>query len=141
VVRASSLETRSGFTSGRGQRGPPVGPEIAIPTGVWHEMSVRCKGNQITCGLDGKELINVTDKATRWSREKSRIGRSRIRSATSWIRKNIYVRVKCRRKLINGDAKKGIPRLLDLKIYVAGTNGGGRGWWRPKRGLSRIGRG
>ncbi len=40
-----------------GQRAAPIGPEIQIPAGAWHEMSVTCKGNQIRCSLNGKEVI------------------------------------------------------------------------------------
>lgn len=58
VVRASSLgNTFRFYKVVEGQRSPPIGPQIAIPKGVWHELTVECKGNQIRCLLDGKEVL------------------------------------------------------------------------------------
>src|SRR5204863_4407208 len=63
VVRASSLgNTFRFYKVADGQRGPPVGPEIKIPSNTWHELAVDCKGNEIRCSLDGAELIKLTDK-------------------------------------------------------------------------------
>ena len=63
VVRASSLGNTFRFYKVlNGQRGPLVGPEVPIPSGVWHELTVECKGNAIRCLLNGKELITATDK-------------------------------------------------------------------------------
>src|ERR1041385_1301025 len=63
VVRASSLgNTFKFYRVVNGVRGVPVGVDIKIPSGTWHEMSVECKDNQIRASLNGKELINVTDK-------------------------------------------------------------------------------
>ncbi len=47
-----------------GQRSAPIGPEMQIPAGVWHELAVECKGNQINCFLDGKQAIpTLTDNS------------------------------------------------------------------------------
>jgi hypothetical protein len=47
-----------------GQRSPPIGPEIEIPAGVWHELAVETKGNQIHCYLNGKLAIpTLTDNS------------------------------------------------------------------------------
>src|ERR1051325_11230233 len=63
VVRASSLgKTFKFYRVVNGVRGVPVGPEVPVPSGVWHEMTVECKDNQIRALLNGKELINLTDK-------------------------------------------------------------------------------
>src|SRR5436190_2653734 len=63
VIRASSLgNTFKFYRVVNGIRGVPVGPEVPVPSGVWHEMTVECKDNQIRAQLDGKELINLTDK-------------------------------------------------------------------------------
>jgi len=63
VVRASSLgNTFRFYKFVDGIRSTPVGPEIEIPKGVWHELAVECKGNQIHCFLDGKQVIPaITD--------------------------------------------------------------------------------
>jgi hypothetical protein len=60
VVRASSLgNTFRFYKFVNGERSAPLGPEVKIPAGTWHEMSVTCKGNEIRCGLDGKEVIST----------------------------------------------------------------------------------
>lgn len=64
VIRASSLgNTFRFYKVVDGQRGPLIGPEIEIPKGVWHEMTIECKGNHIRALLNGKEVIpQLTDK-------------------------------------------------------------------------------
>jgi len=58
VVRASSLGNSFRFYKFvNGERSAPIGPQVEIPRGVWQEMSIECKGNQIRCSLNGKELI------------------------------------------------------------------------------------
>lgn len=57
-VRASALGKNVRFFKFvNGERSTPIGPEVPIEQGVWHELSVECKGNQIRCALDGKEVI------------------------------------------------------------------------------------
>ncbi len=58
VVRASSIgNTFRFYKFVNGERSQPIGPELEIPKGIWHELAVECKGNQIRCQLDGKEVI------------------------------------------------------------------------------------
>jgi hypothetical protein len=59
VVRASALGSSFRFYKFvNGVRSAPLGPgDIPIPRGVWHEMAIECKGNQIRCLLNGKEVI------------------------------------------------------------------------------------
>ncbi|MEO5802934.1 MAG: family 16 glycoside hydrolase, partial [Verrucomicrobiota bacterium] len=58
VVRASALGNSFRFYKFvNGERSAPIGPQVEIPLGVWQEMSIECKGNQIRCLLNGKELI------------------------------------------------------------------------------------
>lgn len=65
VIRASGLGQNVRFYKFvNGERSAPVGPEVAIPRGVWHELTVECKGNQIRCLLNGKEVIpTLTDNS------------------------------------------------------------------------------
>jgi hypothetical protein len=124
VVRASSLgNTFRFYKVVDGQRGPPVGPEIPISAGVWHELSVKCKGNQVVCGLDGKELINVTDKAN--PIEAGKIAYWTKSDSVSYFvdTKITYVPREMPAQAIVTELLKRYPRLLDLKIYVAPTNG------------------
>src|SRR5882724_243969 len=63
VVLASSLgKTFKFYRVVNGLRGVPIGVDVAIPSGTWHEMTIECKDNQIRALLNGKELINLTDK-------------------------------------------------------------------------------
>ncbi len=58
VIRASSLGNNLRFYKFvNGERSAPIGPEIAIPKGVWHELSIECKGNRIQFYLNGKEAM------------------------------------------------------------------------------------
>ena len=58
VVRASSIGNSFRFYKMvNGQRTAPIGPEVPIAKGVWHELTIECKGNQIRCLLNGKEAI------------------------------------------------------------------------------------
>jgi len=58
VVRASALGNNFRFYKVvDGLRGELIGPQVEITKGDWHELGVECKGNQIRCRLDGKDLI------------------------------------------------------------------------------------
>jgi hypothetical protein len=60
VLRASSLgNTLRFYKFVDGQRSAPIGPDVEIPKGVWHELAVDCRGNQIRCLLNGKEAMPV----------------------------------------------------------------------------------
>jgi hypothetical protein len=124
VVRASSLgNTFRFYKVVDGQRGPPVGPEMAIPSGVWHEMSVQCRGNQVVCGLDGKELINVTDKANPLVAGKIAYW-TKSDSVSYFVDTRIsYVPREMPAQALVTEMLKKYPRLLDVNIYVAGSNG------------------
>ncbi len=65
VIRASGLGNNVRFYKFvNGERSDPIGPEMSVPRGVWHELSVECKGNQIRCLLNGKEAIpTMTDNS------------------------------------------------------------------------------
>lgn len=58
VIRASGLGNNVRFYKFvSGERSAPLGPEVPVARGVWHELTVECKGNQIRCLLNGKEVI------------------------------------------------------------------------------------
>jgi hypothetical protein len=65
VVRASSIGSTFRFYKVvNGERSKPIGPNVEIPKGIWHELTVEGKGNQIRCLLNGKELIpTLTDNS------------------------------------------------------------------------------
>jgi hypothetical protein len=119
VVRASSLGNTFRFYKVlEGQRGPLVGPDISIPSGTWHDMTVECKGNQIRCELDGKELISVTDKANAITSGK--IGFWTKSDSVSYFGDTTidYVPFETSAQKIVRDVLHKYPKLLALKIYL-----------------------
>ena len=64
-VRASSIgSTFRFFKVVKGLRSDAIGVDLEIQRGQWHEMSVRCHGNQIECFLNGKQVIpTITDNS------------------------------------------------------------------------------
>src|SRR5688500_1660339 len=64
-IRASAKgSTFRFFKMVNGERSPPIGPEIEIPTGVWHTLSIECKGNKIRTLFNGQPIIpELTDNS------------------------------------------------------------------------------
>jgi len=125
VVRASSLGNTFRFYKVLdGQRGPPVGPQVPVPDGVWHELGVECNGNQIRCLLDGKELISVTDKANALTSGK--IGFWTKSDSVTYFcdTRIVYVPFESSAQKIVRDMLHKYPRLVSLKIYVSGKEPG-----------------
>lgn len=57
-VRASGIGNTFRFIKlVNGQRLVTLGPSVELQRGVWHELTIECKGNRISCLLNGKELI------------------------------------------------------------------------------------
>ncbi len=122
VVRASSLGNNFRFYKVvNGERGILIGPEIKVPSGVWHELGIECKGNEIHCLLDGKEAIpTLTDN----SFSKGKIGFwTKSDSITYFADTKItYTRKDPPVDAILRDVLKKYPRLLGLDIYVPGDD-------------------
>jgi hypothetical protein len=58
VLRASaSGNTLRFYKFVGGQRSVPIGPDIPVPAGVWHDLSVTCKGTEIRCSFNGQDAI------------------------------------------------------------------------------------
>jgi hypothetical protein len=125
VVRASSLgRTFKFYKVLNGERGPLVGSDMPIPSGVWHELSVECKGSEIHCSLDGKEYISVTDKVNALTSGKIGFW-TKSDSVTYFVDTRIVYMpfAPPAQALVQGMLKK-YPRLLGLKIYVPGRQPG-----------------
>jgi hypothetical protein len=119
VVRASSLGNTFRFYKVlNGQRGPLVGPEVPIPSGVWHELTVECKGNAIRCLLNGKELITVTDSVNPFTNGK--IGFWTKSDSVSYFADAtlVYKPHEPPAQALVREVLKKYPRLLGLQIYV-----------------------
>jgi hypothetical protein len=121
VVRASSLgNTLRFYKVLDGRRGPPIGPDLPIPAGVWHELAIQCKAAQIRCSFDGKELISVSDKVNALTSGK--IGFWTKSDSVSYFvdTKIVYTPFQPPAQRIVREMSSHYPRLLGLKIYVPG---------------------
>lgn len=118
IVRASALGNSFRFYKFvDGQRSPPIGPEVPIPVGTWHEMTVTCKGNQIHCLLNGKETIPVLQDQT-FARGK--IGFWTKSDSVSYFTdaKVTYTPREPYVQTVIRDMMTKYPRLLGLKLYA-----------------------
>ncbi len=123
VVRASSLgNTLKFYKVLDGERGPLVGPELPIPAGVWHRLEIDCQGSSIRCLLDGKERINVTDKANALT--SGRIAFWTKSDSVSYFADTrlVYTPFEPPAQKLVREMLRRYPRLLALKIYVSGTS-------------------
>ncbi len=123
VVRASSLGNTFRFYKVlNGERGPVIGPELSIPSGVWHELTVECKGIQIRCLLDGKELITATDKVNPFKTGK--VGFWTKSDSVSYFADTriVYTPHEAPAQALVRDMLKKYPRLVGLQVFVLGAD-------------------
>jgi hypothetical protein len=85
-------------------------------------MTIACKDNQIRASLDGKELINLTDKVD--PLKAGKIGFWTKSDSVSYFAdtKIDYTPREPPAQGIVRDTLKKYPHLLDLKIYIAADN-------------------
>jgi hypothetical protein len=130
VLRASSLgNTFRFYCVLNGVRQNIIGPEIPIPSGEWHEMSVEAKGNEFRCFLDGKQIMpaavagaHMTDNTF----SKGKIGFWTKSDSVSYFdsAKIVYNHTEAPARAIVRSMLKKYPRLLGMKIYVPGQQAG-----------------
>ncbi len=121
-IRASALgSTFSFFKIVNGIRSPPTGVKVEISKGVWHQLVLDCKGNNISALLDGAGVLPplsdtsfLSGKIGYWTKSDS--VSYFTDTQLSYIRKEIFAQTLVR------DTLKRFPRLLGLKIFAA-TNG------------------
>jgi len=118
VLRASSLgNTLRFYKVVDGQRGPPIGPQQEIARGVWHELAVECKGNQIRCLFNGREALPpLTDN----SFSRGKVGFWTKSDSVSYFadaRVTYTAAEPLAQKLVRS-ALDRYPRLRDLKMYA-----------------------
>lgn len=127
VLRASSLgNTFRFYRVLNGERGNMVGPEVPIPGGEWHEMSVEAKGNEFRCLLDGKQVIPAPVAGAHMidnTFARGKIGFWTKSDSVSYFSdaKITYTHNEDPARGLVREMLKKYPRLLELKIYVPGT--------------------
>ncbi len=100
-----------------GQRSAPIGPELPIPAGVWHELQVACKGNQLQCFLNGKQVIpTMTDN----SFASGKVGFWTKSDSVSYFTdaRIVYTPRESFAKSVLREMKEKYPRVLAMRIYA-----------------------
>ncbi|MDB6053948.1 MAG: hypothetical protein JWN25_1471 [Verrucomicrobiales bacterium] len=118
VIRASSLGNNVRFYKVvNGDRSPPLGPEVPVPTGIWQELKLEVKANTIRFFLNEKDIFPLmTDNTFR----EGKIGfwtKSDSVSYFSDTQIHYTPRVIFAQLLVN-DLLKQNPRLLGVKIFA-----------------------
>ena len=118
-VRASALGgTFTFFKVVGGVRGPPLGRNLAIAKGVWHTMTIECKGTSIRVLLNGKEAIPALDDKTYSG---GKIGFWTKSDSVSYFTDTViqYKPKEILAQLLIKDALRKYPRLVGLKIFAS----------------------
>lgn len=121
VVRASALgNTFRFYRVFEGRRDVPIGPEVPVQPGVWHQLEVEARGNKFRFRLNGQEPIpEVTDntfaagKLALWTKSDSV-------TYFADLRVRYTPRVMLAQRLVN-EAMQKYPRLLGIRIYSTTT--------------------
>jgi hypothetical protein len=122
VARASSLgNTFRFYKVVNGERSQPIGAEIQIPSGVWHDLRIECKANQIRCLLNGKEALPILTDNT-FSRGAVAFWTKSDSVSYFCDTKIVYTRHEIPAQTIVREVSKRYPRLVGLKIYVPAEN-------------------
>jgi len=123
VIRASGVGNNLRFYKVvNGERGNPIGPQVEIPKGVWQELKIECKGNQIRGWLNGKEAIPpLTDNTFTGGK----IGFWTKSDSMSYFAdtKIVYTPREPHAQAIIRSTLAKYPRLLDLKIFILDDKG------------------
>jgi hypothetical protein len=100
-----------------GQLIGPIGGKAEVRPGVWHELTIQCRGSEIRCSLDGKEVIPAlrdnaftSGKIGFWTKSDSvsYFGETRIQYTPRENLAQVLVR----------DTVKKYPRLKGVKIFA-----------------------
>jgi hypothetical protein len=123
VIRASALGRNLRFYKVvDGVRGNLIGPEMDIPTGVWHTLTVQCQGNQITCWFDEHLAMPPLNDNTFAA---GKIGFWTKSDAVSYFGDTTILytpRVPMAQTLVQDMIRK-YPRILELRIYALNDKG------------------
>jgi hypothetical protein len=121
VVRASVLGKN--FRCYKVENGiltPPIGPEMEISKGEWHELTVQWQGTRILCALDGKEAIKLIGGSSA-----GKIGFWTKSDSVSYFAdtKITYTPREILARVLLRDALEEYPRVLGLAILASPEKG------------------
>jgi hypothetical protein len=123
VIRASGLGNNVRFYKMvAGMRSAPIGSEVSVPRGVWHELKIECQGNSIRAELNGREVIPpLTDT----SFAAGRIGFWTKSDSISYFADTrvTYTPRELPAQILVRDALREYPRLVGLKIHLLDERG------------------
>lgn len=123
VIRASGLGNNIRFYKMvAGVRSVPLGPEIPVAKGVWHELKIQCKANQILCWLN---VTNALPPLADNTFAAGQVGFWTKSDALSYFAdtKIVYTpRVPLAQAAVQELVKK-YPRLIDLKVFAPNAAG------------------
>jgi len=117
VVRLSALGNNLRFYKFvNGQRSPPIGPEMPIKKGVWHELAVQCLGNRIDIRLNGQPAMPT---ASDNSFARGKIGFFTKSDTIAYFAdaRVSYRPLEMLAATLVREAMKENPRILNLRIY------------------------
>jgi hypothetical protein len=120
VIRASALGQNVRFYKFvEGGRSVPIGPEVKIKAGEWHELMIRCTGTEIRCELDGQLVLPpLNDQSFR----SGRIGFFTKSDSVSYFADTVieYTPQLPLAQRVVDEVLKSSSRLIDLKLAVRG---------------------
>lgn len=117
VIRANSLNRNVRFYKVvDGVRSVPIGPEVNVGEGTWHELKITCTGNEIRAWLDGREPFPALQDTT------FRFGKIAYWTKSDSISYFVDTVITYKPKVplaqtIVQDMMKKYPRIVDLKVY------------------------
>jgi hypothetical protein len=122
VARVSALGKNIRFYKVvNGVRSDPIGPTCSLDTGVWHELAVRCDGNQINLWLDGHLAMPTLGDNTF---AEGKIGWWTKSDAVSYFANAVvdYTPIVSPAQVVLDNVLRQQPRILNLQVYTLGTN-------------------
>jgi hypothetical protein len=124
VIRASSLGRNVRFYKMvNGVRSQPIGTDVEVKAGEWHELTIRCKGSEIQCELNGKVVLPALNDL---SFRAGRVAFWTKSDSVSYFADTVIdytPQIPLGQRVVD-EAMGRSPRLLELKLVtqVAGTN-------------------
>ncbi len=119
VARASALGSTFYFYKfENGHRTPPIGNNMEIKKGVWHELTIECSGTDIHLLLDGKEAMPMLHDQTFMSGKVGYWTKSDSISYFMDTQISYVPKVPFAQRMVK-DTMKEYPRLVGIQVYAS----------------------